>query len=113
MKFREDSKTLFTSIEIFVNWIANQRPPWASYRVFMSVCLIALDKLPAVHPVLVGETCRRVFKKCVLEVTGPEATNAFQDDQLCDRIKVVIDGAVHGIQAIWGANFPCMTGYFY
>ena len=26
----------------------------------------------------------------------------FQDDPLCSRLRVGIDGAVHGVQAIWG-----------
>ena len=34
----------------------------------------------------------------------PEATNACQDDQICARLKEVIDGAVHGVQASWDAT---------
>ena len=31
-------------------------------------------------------------------------TIAYQDDQLCAILKVVIDGAVHGVQYIWDKN---------
>ena len=62
--------------------------------------LIALDKQTGIFPVFVGETWRRLFAKCVLRVTGPEATSACQDDQLCAGLNAGIDGTVHGFQAI-------------
>ena len=69
--------------------------------MFISGFLIVFDKNPGVHPIGVGETWRQRFAKCMLRVTGPEATNACQDDHICDRIKAVIDGTVHGVQSIW------------
>ena len=62
---------------------------------------IVLDKQPGVHLVRVGETWRCIFVNIVINFTGPEATMACQDDQLCDGIKAGIDNAVHGVQAIW------------
>ena len=70
----------------------------------MSSCLIALDKWTGIHQVGVGETWQRIFSKCVLRATGPEATNECQDDQLCAGLKAGIDGDVHGVQNIWDAN---------
>ena len=84
-----------------MGWLANGSSPWASYRTFMSCHLIALDKQPGVRPVGVGETWRRLFSKIVLKVTGPEATMSCQDDQLCDRLKAGIDGAINGDQVLW------------
>ena len=46
----------------------------------------------------------KYFCKCVLRVTGPEATNACQDDQSCDGLKASIDGSIHGVQDIWDAT---------
>ena len=89
---------------MFVEWIANNNPPWESYFQFMSGCLIAIKKQPCVLPVGVGETWRQLFSKCVLKVTRPEATNAFQDEHICARLKVVIYRSVHGDQNIWDAN---------
>ena len=40
----------------------------------------------------------------MLRVTGPEATNACQDDYLCAGSKAGIDGAIQGVQFIWDAN---------
>ena len=56
LKFGEDRKRLYTSVEMFVDWLANHIPPWEDYREFMSDHLISLDKQPSVHPVGVGET---------------------------------------------------------
>ena len=40
----------------------------------------------------------------MLKVTGPKVTMACQDDHLFAGLKVGIDGAVHGVQAIWDEN---------
>ena len=52
LKFGEGSTRLRTSVETFVEWIANGSLPWAAYRAFMLGCLIALDKNPGVRPVV-------------------------------------------------------------
>ena len=101
LKFGRYRKILCTSAENFVYCLSNNIPPWAAYCAFMSVLLIALDKHPGVHPFGVGETWRPLFSKVVIRVTGPESTRACQDDQLWDRLKVVIDVTVHGVQYIW------------
>ena len=100
LKFVEESKKLLTSVEIFVDWIANMSPSWASYCAFMLSHLIPLDQQLVFCPVEVGENWRCLFDKCVLRVTGPEATNACQDYQLCVRLKAVIYSAVYRVQAI-------------
>ena len=71
----------------------------------MSGHLIELEKRPGVHPVGVGETWRRLSSKFVLRVTGPEATNVCQYEQLCAGLNVVIERDVNGVQAIWDAKF--------
>ena len=70
----------------------------------MSGHLIALEKQPGVRPVSVVETWRRIFSKIVLKVTVTEATISCRDDQLCVGIKAVIDGAIHGVRALWYKN---------
>ena len=101
MKFGGNSKRLFTSVEIFIDWIANEIPPWAAYHAFMYDRLIALDKQPGVHLVGVGETKRRLFDNCMLRFMVPEATSMFQDDQICAGLRAGIDVAVHRVQVIW------------
>ena len=70
----------------------------------MSSRLIVLDKIPGVRTVGVCETWRHIFAMCVLRVMGPKATNACKDDHLCAGLKVGINRAVHGDQAIWGTK---------
>ena len=44
MKFWKYSTILRTSVEIFVDWLANGSPPWAAYCAFISGGMIAIDK---------------------------------------------------------------------
>ena len=94
-------KNLHTNVEIFVGCLANRSQTWPAYFAFMYGHLIALGKQPGVSPVGVGEMWIPLFAKCVLRFMGPESTNAFQDDQLCAVLKLVIDGAAYGVQSIW------------
>ena len=52
LKVREDRKRIRTSVENFVDWLANGISPWAAYCVFKFGHLIALDKQTGVR--LVG-----------------------------------------------------------
>ena len=69
LNFGEDITILHTSVETFVDWLANGILPWSAYRAFMSGRLIALDKQTGVRPVGVGEMWRHIFSKIVLKVT--------------------------------------------
>ena len=100
LKFGYNSTRLRTTVETFVYWLANGTPPWMAYHAFMYGRLIMLDKHPGVRPVGLGETWWRLFTKIVLKVTRPESTMAFQYYHLCARLKAVIDGAIHRVQAI-------------
>ena len=50
--------------------------------------------------------------KCVLKFTVPEATNACKDDQICSRLKVGIEGAVHRVQVTWYSNLSMVNWGF-
>ena len=47
-----------------------------------------------------------------MKVTGPEDNHTCKDDQLCAGSKAVLDGAVHGLKSIWGANYNKENGCF-
>ena len=66
--------------------------------------LSALDKQPGVCMVSVGETWRRLFSKCVLKFTVPEATNVYQYYHICSKLRTGIDRAVHDVKYIWDVN---------
>ena len=61
----------------------------------------------------VGEKWYRLFAKCVLKVTGSNATHTCRDDQLCAIFKEEIDGAVNGVQSIWEDNLTEENWFFY
>ena len=75
-KFWVGLENLRTSCEIFIEWLANKTPHWASYCTFMSRGMITLDKHPGVCLVNSEETWQRLFAKCILRIMGAEATNA-------------------------------------
>ena len=100
IKFGDHRKKQFISVKYFVYWLANQNPPWDTYLAFMFFRLIALDKVPGVRPVGVGEMWRQLFARFVLKVTGSETTHACKDDHLCAGLRAVIYGEVHGVQSI-------------
>ena len=112
LKFGEDIKILRTRLKNFIDWLANKSPPWAAYREFMSGRLIALDKKPGVHPVGVRKNWRRLFSNIGPKVTGPEATTAFQDGQLCAWLKVVIYAHYTGFNLFGTKSQPQSIGYF-
>ena len=99
-------------IETFVWCLYHHIPPQASYRAFISGRLIALYKLLGVFPVVFRGNWWRIFAKCVLRVTGSEATNGCQDDQLCASLKAIIYGSIHGVQDIWD-NKPATTYWIF
>ena len=105
LKLGKDRKRLSTSVETFVDCIANGSLPWVAYRVFTSGRLIVLDKQTGVGPVGVRETWRRLFAEIVLKAKVPEDTMACQDDHLHAGLKAEIDGAFHRVQAIWDKKF--------
>ena len=92
LKLGEEITRLRNSVESFVDWLANGNLTWAAYRSFMSGQLILLNKHPGLRPVGVGETWQRFFANILIKVTRVEAAMPCQDDQLCARLKVGING---------------------
>ena len=67
----------------------------------MSGRLIALDKMPGIRPIGIGETWRRLFAKSVIEDSGAEVVEACGCKQLCAGLKAGIEGAVHTASSFW------------
>ena len=84
-----------------MEWLGNGRPPWAAYRVIMSVLMITMDKQPGIRPVRVGETWRRLMAKCLLKVAGPESKTACGTTQLAGGLEAGIEGAIHVMRVLW------------
>ena len=86
-----------------MDWLDKRIPPWDDYWEFMSGRLISLNQLPRIRPVGVGETWRQIIAKCVLNITGPEATHTCKDDQLYAVLKAGMNGVSHIVQYILGS----------
>ena len=65
----------------------------------MANMLVALDKIPGVRPVGIGEIWRRMAAKVVLEVAGGEAKAVCGKAQLFAGLEAGIDGVVHAVKA--------------
>ena len=63
------SGKLRSAIADLANWLANENVPWAAYRGLMMCREVALDKMPGVRPLGIGDILRRLIAKCVLRVT--------------------------------------------
>jgi hypothetical protein len=101
LRFGETSRQLRIAVADFVDWLANEFPPWAAYRATMACLLFGLDKDPGVRPVGAGETWRRLFAKVVLRIAGGEAKEACGIDQLCAGLEAGIEGGIHAINQLW------------
>ena len=66
--------------------------------------MIALDKLPEVQPVGVGETLLQLMVKCTLGVAGQEAKVACGTKQLTGGVDACIKGGIHGMHLLWVQN---------
>ena len=63
--------------------------------------LMAIDKMPGICPIGIGETWRRCIAKCVLKVAGTEAKEACGTDQLCAGLEAAIEGGIHSVNHLW------------
>ena len=95
------SKKLRNAFAKFATWLANDDVPWAAIRGLLMCREVALDKMPGIRPIGIGDIIRRFIAKCVLLVAGLQATDACGSDQLCAGLKLGCEGAVHGINALW------------
>ena len=75
--------------------------PWAAYCALMSGRLIALDKIPGIRPVGIGETWRRLLDKCLLQVSGQEAKADCGKEQLAGGVEAGIEGTIHAARLQW------------
>ena len=63
----------------------------------MACCLVALDKMPGVRPVGIGETLRQALTKLVMRAAGKQAKTTCGNLELCSGLKAGIEGEPHAI----------------
>ena len=74
-------------------------------RTLLSCHLIALNKLPGVRPIGVGETCRCIIGKAVLSVLGCNILEIVGTAQLCAGQKGECEAAVHALRRSFESEF--------
>ena len=72
-------------------------PPWAAYCALMACCLVALDKIPGVRPVRIGETLHWTLAKLVMRAAGDQVKTVCVNLQLCAGLDTGIEGATHAM----------------
>ena len=78
-------------------WLANTSPPWAAYRATMASPLVAMDKMPGVRPLGIGEIYHRLWAKLVIKDCGSQAKLSCGTSQLCAGLEAGIEGAIHSV----------------
>ena len=81
----------------WTEWLANTSPPWAAYRATMASCLVAMDKMPEVRPVGIGEIYHRLWAKLVIKDCGSQAKLSCGTSELCAGLEAGIEGAIHSV----------------
>ena len=72
--------------------MANSSPPWAAYCTLMACRLVALDKMPGVRPVDIGEMLHQALAKLVMRAAGDQAKTVCGNLQMCAGLEVGIGG---------------------
>ena len=84
----------------FVEWLANERSPWAAYQDLLYDRLIGLYKNTGVLLVVMGETWLRLVANCILKVISQYLKDACSTDQLCGGMEANFEGGIHEIHLL-------------
>ncbi len=101
LRFGAESEAFRKEMASWTTWLVNESPPWPAYRALMAGRLVALDKQPGVQPIGISEIYRHLMAKCVLAMTGQQATTMCDNLNLCASLQAGIEGAVHVMGNTW------------
>ena len=78
--------------------------PWNDMRAFLAQCSIALDKMPGVCPIRIGEYCQRIETKVMALTTGLDVQDVCGVDQLSAGAKAGNEAVVHAMWELFTAR---------
>ena len=97
-KFRDESQDLRNEIARFARNVASKHISPQFLDAYVNCRLIQLDKCPGVHPIVVGETLRRIVGKVLSWVLKPDIQETCGSLQECTGLKSGAEVAVHFIR---------------
>jgi hypothetical protein len=98
LQYGRASSKLRQEMADWVEWLSNESPPWAAYRVLMCRRLVALDKQPGVPPVAIEEIWHQCIVRGDLAGLGAQAKGACGSIQLCAGLEAGIKGVLHAVR---------------
>ena len=102
--FKGPSTELCTALALVARRICTQRVAFEGLSALTNCRLIALDKCPGVRPIGIGEVCRRIIGKAILEVVQPDIRNVVGTVQLCVGQEGGCEAAVHATRLLLSDN---------
>ena len=97
LRHGKHSENLRESFAKAATKLANSIVEWDDIRALKAKRLIALNKMPEVRPVGIGESADRCFEKIMTLITGSDVMEICGSDQLYSGVKSGIEGAIHAI----------------
>ena len=102
--FKGASTELCTSLAMVARRICTEHVDNDGLDAFVASRLIALDKCPGVRPIGIGEVCRRIIAKTILQVVGNDVREATGARQLCAGQQAGTEAAVHAIRELFSKD---------
>ena len=99
--FKRSSDELCSALAAVARRLCSEYVDPAGLSTFVASQLIALNKNPGVHPIGVGEVCRRIIGKVILCVIGLDIQEAAGSVQLCAGQLGSCESAIHSVRSLF------------
>ena len=99
--FQERSSELCSAVALVARYICTKIVNPAGLAPLTASWLVALNKCPEVHPIGIGETCRRIMAKAILRILGPDIQEAAGSAQLCAGQEAGCEAVVHAMEKMF------------